>query len=58
MSVSSEILAGVSLSLSGRFRLQGQEALNGLKLWVDYAAPTVAIRLIVYDEESGSEQAQ
>ena len=58
MSVSSEILAGVSLSLSGRFRLQGQEALNGLKLWVDYATPTLPIRLIVYDDGSGSAQAK
>ncbi len=30
--------AGVSLSLSGAFRLQGEQALNGLRLWEDYVA--------------------
>src|SRR5437762_2125754 len=28
-----EITAGLSVSLSGRFRIQGQQALNGLLLW-------------------------
>lgn len=31
-----EIRVGVSLSLSGEFQLQGQDALRGVRLWVDY----------------------
>jgi ABC-type branched-subunit amino acid transport system substrate-binding protein len=31
-----EIRAGVSLSLSGEFQLQGQDALRGVRLWVAY----------------------
>src|SRR3989304_4443484 len=58
MSALSEVLAGVSLSLSGRFRLQGQEALNGLRLWVDQTSPFLPLRLIVLDDESRSEQAR
>ena len=58
MSARSEILAGVSLSLSGKFKLQGQEALNGLRLWIDYVTPTLPFRLIVYDDESRSELAK
>ncbi|HYN22167.1 MAG TPA: ABC transporter substrate-binding protein, partial [Thermoanaerobaculia bacterium] len=58
MSALSEILAGVSLSLSGRFRLQGQEALNGIRLWVDQTSPFLPLRLIVLDDESRSEQAR
>ena len=57
MSAQNEILAGVSLSLSGRFCLQGQEALNGILLWVDYISPSHPIRLIVHDDESRKEQA-
>ena len=33
-----EVLAGVSLSLSGPFRLQAEQALDGLRLWVDCVA--------------------
>src|SRR3972149_5161057 len=58
MSPLSEVLAGVSLSLSGRFRLQGQEALNGIRLWVDQTSPFLPFRLIVLDDESRSEQAR
>ena len=58
MSPPSEILAGVSLSLTGKFRLQGQEALNGLKLWVDYATSSFPLRLIVHDDGSRSAQAK
>ena len=58
MSALSEVLAGVSLSLSGRFRLQGQEALNGLRLWVDQTSPLLPLRLIVLDDESHSEKAR
>src|SRR3972149_2163532 len=58
MSALSEVLAGVSLSLSGRFRLQGQEALNGIRLWGDHISPFLPLRLIVLDDESRSEQAR
>src|SRR3989304_4954592 len=58
MSPLSEVLAGVSLSLSGRFRLQGQEALNGIRLWVDRTSPFLPLRLTVLDDESRSEQAR
>jgi len=32
------VRVGVSLSLSGAFRLQGEQALSGLRLWTDYVA--------------------
>jgi len=58
-----EILAGVSLSLSGEFRLQGEQALNGLRLWVDYVRAEgglhhgssgrhLPLRLLVLDDAS------
>ena len=58
-----EILAGVSLSLSGPFRLQGEQALNGLRLWVDYVAQAGGLplglggsrrplRLLILDDRS------
>jgi hypothetical protein len=31
------MLVGTSLSLSGRFRRQGDQARDGLQLWVEYA---------------------
>jgi branched-chain amino acid transport system substrate-binding protein len=58
MSAPGGILAGVSLSLTGRFSLQGQEALNGLRLWVDYISPSIPLRLIVYDDRSRAELAK
>jgi branched-chain amino acid transport system substrate-binding protein len=51
-----EIRAGVSLSLSGRFRLQGQAALNGIRLWVEYARPLLPLRLTVYDDGSRADR--
>jgi len=53
-----EILAGVSCSLSGRFGLQGRQALNGIALWVEYSAPALPVRLIAYDDESRAAQAR
>jgi branched-chain amino acid transport system substrate-binding protein len=50
------IRAGVSLSLSGRFRLQGQAALNGIRLWVEYARPHLPLRLTVYDDGSRADR--
>jgi branched-chain amino acid transport system substrate-binding protein len=57
-----EITVGLSISLSGRFQLQGQHALNGHLLWQSYinglggiAFPSVekrSVRLIWYDDRS------
>lgn len=56
-----EITVGLSASISGKFRLQGQHALNGVRLWQVYANAqggilvdgiTRHIRLIWYDDES------
>ena len=58
-----EIVAGVSLSLSGPFRLQGEQALNGLQLWADYvteagglplglAGSRRPLRLLILDDRS------
>ncbi len=49
------MLVGASLSLSGQFQRQGEQARDGLRLWVDYATRTgagPAPRLIVLDDES------
>ncbi len=56
MSERREIRAGVSLSLSGRFRLQGRAALNGIRLWVEYARPLLPLRLTVYDDGSRADR--
>jgi len=56
MSERREIRAGVSLSLSGRFRLQGHAALNGIRLWVEYARPHLPLRLTVYDDGSRADR--
>ncbi|MCI0406959.1 MAG: amino acid ABC transporter substrate-binding protein [Acidobacteria bacterium] len=58
MRARSEILAGVSLSLSGKFKLQGQEALDGLQLWVDQITSLLPLRLVVHDDGSRSERAK
>ncbi len=34
--VSEKITVGISISLSGKFRLQGVQALRGVQLWVAY----------------------
>lgn len=44
MTSRTEILSGVSLSLSGEFRPQGEQALNGVRLWADYGAILQASR--------------
>jgi branched-chain amino acid transport system substrate-binding protein len=49
------MLVGTSLSLSGRFRRQGEQARDGLQLWAEYARdagerPTP--RLLILDDES------
>ncbi|MBI4589044.1 MAG: amino acid ABC transporter substrate-binding protein [Candidatus Rokubacteria bacterium] len=49
-----EILVGASLSLSGTFRLQGEQALNGLGLWADHVAGEGRIqpRVLALDDRS------
>ena len=57
-----EITVGFSISLSGKFQLQGQQALQGFLLWQSYinaqggiairAGEKRAIRLIWYDDRS------
>jgi branched-chain amino acid transport system substrate-binding protein len=55
-----EFVAGVSLSLSGAFGLQGRDALNGIELWADHVERegTIALRLIACDDGSSAERAQ
>ncbi len=64
-----EVLAGVSLSLSGAFRLQGEQALNGLRLWVDHvtgegglqfgpAGARLPLRLLALDDRSRADLAK
>jgi len=55
------VLVGTSLSLSGRFRRQGEQARDGLQLWVEYARDAgqrPAPRLIILDDESRASVAQ
>jgi len=57
-----EVAVGLSISLTGRFFLQGQEALQGIRLWQSYinAQGGIAVRdgekrtvrLIWYDDYS------
>ena len=55
------MLVGASLSLSGRFQGQGEEARDGLRLWVDRAqadASNAVPRLIILDDGSRADLAQ
>lgn len=67
--VPNEVRAGVSLSLSGAFRLQGEQALNGLRLWVEYvrgegglplgpAGSRLPLRLLALDDRSQAKLAK
>ena len=46
MTSRTEILAGVFLSLSGEFRPQGEQALNGLRLWADLHLPSEVPKMV------------
>ena len=58
----SEILVGLSISLTGRFSAQGRQALDGLRLWQSYVngrdGITIGrngpqpVRLIIYDDQT------
>ncbi|MGH7319098.1 MAG: ABC transporter substrate-binding protein [Candidatus Rokuibacteriota bacterium] len=55
------MLVGASLSLSGQFQRQGEQAHDGLRLWVDYARDArdgPPPRLIVLDDRSRASLAQ
>src|SRR5260370_17861578 len=57
-----EVAVGLSISLTGKFRLQGQQALQGVRLWQSYinaqGGITVgngekrSVRLVWYDDRS------
>ena len=57
-----EVTVGLSISLTGRFRPQGQEALQGIRLWQSYInaqggigvrnGEKRSVRLIWYDDRS------
>jgi len=60
---SEEISVGLSISLSGKLRLQGEQALRGIKLWVKHVnqqggiflkgrGQSLPVRLTVYDDRS------
>lgn len=64
-----KITVGVSISLSGKFRLQGEQARRGIQLWVKHVnqqggiylnerAQSLPLRLIVYDDRSKTERAK
>jgi branched-chain amino acid transport system substrate-binding protein len=64
-----EILAGLSLSLSGPFERQGREAHDGVRLWVEHVehagglkvaphGPRRPLRLIALDDASSAARAQ
>ena len=67
--VPKEVRSGVSLSLSGAFGLQGEQALNGLRLWVEYvrgegglplgpAGSRLPLRLLALDDRSQAKLAK
>src|SRR5215472_5169382 len=57
-----EVTVGLSISLTGRFRPQGQQALEGVRLWQSYtnaqggiavqSGEKRSVRLIWYDDHS------
>ena len=68
MSSKQEITVGLSISLTGRFSPQGQQALAGIRLWQSYlhaqggiacsAHGQLPLRLIYYDDQSRLSRAQ
>jgi branched-chain amino acid transport system substrate-binding protein len=62
-----QIVVGLSLSLTGSFARQGQQALNGIRLWqsyvntaggLDLGGQAPAVRLLYYDDQSRASLAQ
>lgn len=68
MSSQQEITVGLSISLTGGFSVQGQQVLNGIRLWQSYTNSQSGIaigvqggrpvRLIYYDDQSRVSRAQ
>jgi len=67
--VREKITVGISISLSGKFRLQGDQALRGVQLWVAYVnqkggiyleqrAQSLPVELIAYDDQSKMDRAK
>jgi branched-chain amino acid transport system substrate-binding protein len=67
--VPEKITVGISISLSGKFRLQGVQALRGVKLWVAYVnqnggiylkekAQSLPVEVIAYDDQSKTDRAK
>jgi branched-chain amino acid transport system substrate-binding protein len=61
------IVVGLSISLTGNFARQGQQALNGIRLWqsyvntrggLDLGGQKRAVRLLYYDDQSRASLAQ
>ena len=64
-----KITVGISISLSGRFRLHGEQALRGVQLWVadvnqkggiylEQRAQSLPVELIAYDDQSKMDRAK
>ena len=67
--VHKKIIVGISISLSGKYRRQGEQALRGVRLWVAYAnrnggiyvkerAESLPVELIAYDDRSKIDRAK
>ena len=64
-----KVTVGISVSLSGKFRAQGQQALHGIRLWVAYVnqhggihladrAQSLPVELVAYDDRSKMDRAK
>jgi branched-chain amino acid transport system substrate-binding protein len=67
--VSEKITVGISISLSGKFHLQGNQALRGVQLWVAYVnqkggiylkerAQSLPVEVIAYNDQSKMDRAK
>ncbi|MBI2090255.1 MAG: ABC transporter substrate-binding protein [Deltaproteobacteria bacterium] len=67
--VPAKITVGISISLSGKFRIQGEQVLRGVQLWVAYVnqkgglyirqrAQSLPVELIAYDDRSKIDRAK
>jgi branched-chain amino acid transport system substrate-binding protein len=67
--VHEKISVGISISLSGRYRLQGEQVLRGVQLWVarvnqkggiyiEERARSLPVELIAYDDRSKTDRAK
>ncbi len=60
MDLTRPVVAGVSVSLTGPLRRQGQEAYDGIRLWVEHVASGggMALRLVALDDASSASGAR